>query len=260
MALVGYDSSEDEDEVQQTVQTEAVSPPKPAGDEVTEEPPVTTAQSKSPAKKVDGLAQPSDTRPQRGPEIGPSLQNSVPLGPSLPPVEIEGLEEPEEAAGRMSPYSERRAITQNLTLPTVPCLDIPPSPPGSPPPDITKRFEEYLELKKQGVHFNTKLESMATLKNPSVVERFMGYLDIDQMDEYGTTLSPDLWDPKAFPKWAYVKELKKSRQNVVQQRETDQASGTRTAVDFVPPVAQSSGPNPPKGSLSRGEKRKGGWK
>ncbi|KAJ6155043.1 hypothetical protein N7470_005609 [Penicillium chermesinum] len=48
----------------------------------------------------------------------------------------------------------------------VPNLDIPPSPPGSPDPAANAKFQHFLSLKHQGVHFNAKLATSSSLKNP----------------------------------------------------------------------------------------------
>lgn len=119
-------------------------------------------------------------------------------------------------------------------MPPVPNFDIPPSPPGSPPPATEKKFAHFLQLKKQGVHFNEKLAKSSALKNPSLMQKLMDFADISEADQYTTTLSKDIWDPHGFPQWAYKEELAKSQQKVLKKKEEEKLGGPR---EFVPAAA-----------------------
>ncbi|KAL9121665.1 MAG: hypothetical protein Q9187_001779 [Circinaria calcarea] len=132
-----------------------------------------------------------------------------------------------------SPYSANRAMTRDLTLPTIPNLDIPPSPTGSPPPGIDQKFSHFLELKRQGVHFNEKLARSSALKNPSLFMKLMDFAGIEEDDQYTTTLSEGLWDPTGFPPWAYKEELAKSQQQVLKQKEQERARIQRESIEFL---------------------------
>lgn len=193
--------------------------------------------------------------------IGPVQQNAVPLGPSLPPVG-EPLINEEDLSGQTpsSPYSANRALLRDLTLPSVPNMDIPPSPPGSPQPGANKKFDQFLELKKKGVHFNAKLEQSSALKNPSLMDKLMTFVEIDEGNQYSTTLPTDLWDPNGFPEWAFKDKLRRNVEKFAKEKEAEKASGGRTAIDFVPSTTPLSGSTSGSGGISRGEKRKGGWK
>lgn len=191
--------------------------------------------------------------------IGPVLQNATPLGPSLPPMEEPSMNESEPSQPPLSPYSANRALLRDLTLPTVPNLDIPPSPPGSPSAGANKKFEQFLELKKKGVHFNAKLEQSAALKNPSLMDKLMNFVEIDEQSQYSTTLSSDVWDVNAFPQWAYRGKLKQAQEKASKEKEAEKSSGARAAIDFVPATMPAGG-SISGGGISRGEKRKSGWK
>lgn len=118
-------------------------------------------------------------------------------GPGLPPG---------------SPYTATRALLRDLTLPPLPNTDIPPSPPGSPPPGTSAKFERFLELKKQGVHFNSKVASNPSLRNPALMDKLLKFVELDApADQYRSTLPTDIWDPAAFPRWAYKEQLKQSQ-------------------------------------------------
>jgi hypothetical protein len=119
-------------------------------------------------------------------------------------------------------------------MPPVPNFDIPPSPPGSPPPTSTKKFARFLELKKQGIHFNAKLETSSALKNPNLLPKLREFAGIDEKDSLATALSDDLAVPTSFPAWAYADQLNKTQQVIKKKREEKQAQKQREAIDFVP--------------------------
>lgn len=165
------------------------------------------------------------------------------VGPQLGPVEATGFSELEDVMDEeqngepQSPYSANRALLRDLTLPTVPNYDIPPSPPGSPVASTNAKFKHFLELKKQGTHFNEKLAKSAALKNPSLMQKLMDFADIDEAEQYATTLPQDLWNPTGFPEYAYKEELAKSQQKILKEREAKKVRGQREALDFVPATA-----------------------
>jgi hypothetical protein len=94
-----------------------------------------------------------------------------------------------------------------------------------------------LELKRQGIHFNEKLAKSSALKNPSLMQKLMDFADIDDAGQYGSTLSKELWDPLAFPEWAYKEELAKSQQRVLKKKEEGRTKSQRESLDFVPATA-----------------------
>jgi hypothetical protein len=176
-------------------------------------------------------AQPAQTQPQLesdAPLVGPVLG---PMDPSDAPM-VE-LPEDDQDVPPQSPYSANRALLRDLTLPTAPSYDIPPSPPGSPNQSTNARFKHFLDLKKQGVHFNEKLANSSTLKNPSLMQKLMDFSDIDEAGQYSTTLPKDLWNPNAFPEHAYKEELAKSQQKILKRKEDEKLRGQRESVDFV---------------------------
>lgn len=170
-----------------------------------------------------------------------------------------------------SPYTASRALLRDLTLPPVPNLDIPPSPPGSPPPALSAKFAQFLDLKKKGVHFNAKLAQSAALRNPSLTDKLMGFVDLEGRAGYATTLPSDLWDPtseESLPEWATRGGLRQSQEKVRAERAGLRKGGG--PVDFVPAagaaaatagsvseVASPAGAAE-QGGLSRAGKRKAG--
>ncbi|KAI9171561.1 hypothetical protein HJFPF1_01047 [Paramyrothecium foliicola] len=261
--LVGYASSDDEDEVAVKPDTQAPAQAalSAAAVRIEEDAKAEQLEQKSKEAPATVLSQPGIDKVEKEPVVGPLPQNAVPLGPSLPSMDDVAMVSEDGLQAPSSPYSSNRALIQNLTLPTVPNLDIPPSPPGSPPASTTKRFEQFLDLKRKGTHFNSKLENSTALANPSLMDKLMGFVGIEGRHQYQTTLPPDLWNADALPDWAFADKLRKSHDKVVKEREAKQASGGRSSIDFVPSTTQPAGANTPAvGGLSRGEKRKAGWK
>ncbi|KAM0564153.1 hypothetical protein ACHAPJ_000362 [Fusarium lateritium] len=249
--LVGYASSDEEEDVQE------INPPVPEKKE-----PVKTAEPTKPQHQdTEQKFTASEPQPQSldTATIGPVQQNAVPLGPSLPPMEEAVVDEQDPTQRPSSPYSANRALLRDLTLPSAPNMDIPPSPPGSPPPGANKKLEQFLELKKKGIHFNAKLEQSSALKNPSLMDKLMKFVEVDERNQYSTTLPTDLWNPAALPEWAFKDQLRKTHDKMAKEKEAERAAGTRTAVDFVPSTNTVGQDTAAKSGFSRGEKRKGGW-
>lgn len=129
-----------------------------------------------------------------------------------------------------SPYSANQGALRDMTLPTAPNYDIPPSPPGSPVPSTKSKFKHFLDLKKKDVHFNEKLANSAALKNPSLMQKLMDFADIDEASQYATTLDKELWSPGSFPESAYKEGLSKIQQQILKKRDEK----NRGSFNFVP--------------------------
>jgi hypothetical protein len=167
-----------------------------------------------------------------------------------PPVE-DGAGD-ETAPG--SPYSSNRAIIQKLTLPTVPNFGIPPSPPGSPPQASSKKFAQFLDLKKKGVHFNQRLEGSSVLRDPGHLQRLMDFAGINQEEQSATTLPEDLAVPTVFPEWAYADQLRASQRQILKSKEQARSVAPREAVEFV--SATNPGMPSGTGTVAAANKRK----
>ncbi|KAI0385767.1 HCNGP-like protein-domain-containing protein [Hypomontagnella monticulosa] len=209
--LVGYESSDEEEVVQQ---------PKSKSLKQTQDTSVDTDEKPSAPVKPDASSQKADEKP--GVIIGPQIGPDPAAGPSYPPLEEAPMEDEEDSGPGLppgSPYTATRALLRDLTLPPVPNTDIPPSPPGSPPPATSAKFERFLELKKQGVHFNSKVAQNPALRNPALMDKLLGFVELTTpADQYRTTLPADIWDPAAFPRWAYKEQLKQSQAEIEKAR------------------------------------------
>lgn len=175
------------------------------------------------------------TAPEVLPQVPPpqvdqppsALVNGPTQGPTVsqPPVD-------HDVASR-SPYTATRAIIQNLTLPTVPNFDIPASPPGSPPQRATKKFAQFLELKKKGQHFNQRLEGSSVLRDPGHSQKLMDFAGVSEEEQYASTLPEGLAVPVAFPPWAYFEELRASQKRILKAKEQKKSGTPRDTIIFV---------------------------
>lgn len=163
-----------------------------------------------------------------------------------------------------SPYSAYRSSIQSLTLPTIPNMEIPPSPSASPPPEVDAKVNQFLALKKRGVHFNAKLAASSALKNPSLLPKLMDSVGlVKESDQYATTLPRDLWSHDEFPSWAYKEELAKAQQRVGKEMEAERRGREREFVSAATKESSltvSSGKNKPSAAerVMAGLERRGG--
>ncbi|OAL66207.1 hypothetical protein A7C99_3313 [Trichophyton rubrum] len=161
------------------------------------------------------------------PSTEPVDDSTKPIVGPLPP------QMPEETTQSDKPPSfiSISALRRDIMLPPFPNLDIPPSPPGSPNPEMNKKFEHFLSLKKQGVHFNEKLASSSSLKNPNLLQSLMKHAGLDETAQYGTSLPAEIWNVTSLPSWAYKDELSKSQQTI--RRKLGEKKTDRDAIEFV---------------------------
>ncbi|KAL1858553.1 Proteasome subunit beta type-7 [Paecilomyces lecythidis] len=235
LGLGAYESSS-EDEA-------PVTAPQPKAKETPKERPAqqpSVSQAPTAASVPEPVVEPPPTVAEpTGPVVGPFQPQRTPSPP---------LDRPRSR--QSSPFSTTRTLVQDLTLPPVPNLDIPPSPPGSPDPVANKKFAHFLDLKKQGTHFNEKLASSSSLKNPSLLTKLRQHVGIDEKGQYATSLPLDIWDPSALPAWGYKEELLKSQQELRRVLEEKKAAGQRESIEFVSggtPSGSSRGGTPSSG-------------
>ncbi|KAK3680447.1 HCNGP-like protein-domain-containing protein [Podospora appendiculata] len=224
MGLVQYESSDEDEDVS------------------------TDAPLQDPAISPRNEPNATPTNTSLGPAIGPVM------GPALPPtaadVDMSFLDDSPAPAPR-SPYSATRALLRDLTLPAVPNMDMPRSPPRSPVADsldaLNAKFDNFLALKRgKGLHFNERLAASNSLRNPALMDKLLGFVgvetvfadgDVDQaVEQYATTLAPDVFDPAAFPEWAYKGPLRRAQDKGHKERER----GRGEPVEFTPAAAAAA--------------------
>ncbi|KAF2156788.1 hypothetical protein K461DRAFT_4228 [Myriangium duriaei CBS 260.36] len=120
------------------------------------------------------------------------------LGPSLPPESFASQSPPAdlpEVDPSLSPFSQSRQQVRMLTMPPVPNFEIPPSPPPADPSTTAvanKKIRHFLDLKRQGVHFNQRLLSSNALRNPGMASKLMDFAGIEGVIQYDHALAEGL--------------------------------------------------------------------
>ncbi|KAJ4566846.1 hypothetical protein HRR82_008416 [Exophiala dermatitidis] len=222
-ALVAYESSSEDDEpVKPTADSEAAPVEKPSTaahtvDGQNGQAPIQTAQQDSPREHQVQVVD--------GPMVGPTMPDRV----------VENGLDGETTPATQQSTSERDAV-RFLTQASHPMTSIPSSPPGSPDSALNAKFARFLELKAKGVHFNEDLASKSTFRNPSFLSTMVARVGLDESDQYRTSLPPQIWNPLAFPSWAYKEELLRSQQTIREQESATKkslsAAGKRT-IEFT---------------------------
>ncbi|KAL2024211.1 hypothetical protein VTK56DRAFT_9367 [Thermocarpiscus australiensis] len=302
MVLVQYDSSDEDEDVQTQQESRSANPPvEPFASAIQNAPESVPSTSSATTGRHQNTTQPPTEPPTQapgelGPVLGPALgpprppQQQSDFDPHLPEVDLSFLDSPSHNHNHdhnqptqpddppRSPYTATRTLLRDLTLPAVPNMDIPASPPGTPPPGLdalTAKFDNLLRLKRTGgVHFNERLASSAGLRNPALMDKLLAFVGIETefgggggsgedgaggdrdgnsnsnsnaaaTEQYGTVLSAEVWDPHGFPAWAYRGALRKAQERGARERER----GRGEPVEFVAAAAATTAGG---GSVSSG--------
>lgn len=149
----------------------------------------------------------------------PDQDTAIPYPEQDPSLEDQNSNEPPK-----SPYTTTRSLLHSLTLPSHPNTSIPPSPPGSPPPALTSKFDTFLTLKSNPrgpTHFNARLSASVTMRNPGLMDKLLDFVGIDDgPGQYATVLGRECgWDAEAFPAWAYKGQLRRAADRAMKERE-----------------------------------------
>jgi len=210
------------------------------------QPPTETTPSLQPPTQPQSAPEAPSLGPVLGPVLGPALDPQPPpsaaANPSptaqttLDPSEVDDmafLNDPTPDPPR-SPYSASRALARDLTLPAVPDMDIPPSPPPSQHADMTSlnaKFDNFLKLKRRAIdpaHFNARLGASSSIRNPATMDKFLNFVGMETefaegdgaaTAQYVTTVGTDVWDPSGLPEWAYRGALRRAQAEVTKERE-----------------------------------------
>ncbi|KAK5132252.1 hypothetical protein LTR08_009240 [Meristemomyces frigidus] len=260
--LVGYGSSDDDDDNDDLSAQRPAKKPKlddarvqvtnadvnghiktPAQDE---EQPAVAPLAEDTASKQSAV---EPLGPTPGPSAAPSSLDQQPAGPALTASDPQ-----------LSPYTYERQRLRELTMPSVPNFDIPDSPP---PPTTnseeaatlaatSKKFERFLELKSQGVHFNERLQNSSSLRNPGLLPKLMAFAGINEEESYASTLPEGLAVPVKWGEGCYVESLLKQAERSEKKRLAE-----RGKVDFVgaaKSAVTSASTTPSNGGAAAGAK------
>lgn len=210
--LATYESSDEDEEKTETVEL----PINGAKDNANHPTPAPgTDEKDEPHEPGSSQAGNEVLGPAQGPAIGPQS-----VDPPLP----EDMPSREE-----NPETTSRRIMQNLTLPPIPHVEIPPSPPRSPDPTTETNIQSYLEMKSQGIHLNKTLASKPLLRNPSLYSKLIDFAGIGEKEQYATSLTEDqqVGGLDGFDDSQYVEnleiDLRKRLQGAREDRDKDKS-------------------------------------
>ncbi|XP_031548791.1 SAP30-binding protein-like [Actinia tenebrosa] len=117
-----------------------------------------------------------------------------------------------------------------------PNVVLPPEPTGRCSNSVQKRIVDSLENKKRnGIDFNAKIQKMKDFRNPSIYEKLVSFLNIQ---ENGTNYPPELYDPEAWMKEPNYEILAKQQKEVYEKKEKEKAK--RTQIQFLSGTKKSA--------------------
>lgn len=224
--LVGYGSSDEDDEVSQAKTSPKLEAAITDGHE--HDSGVDSTNSVSTMADIDRnvLVNSTDT-----PAIGPSL-----------PAKADVSDEAEEDTTFIDPSMPEADLLRYLTQPSHPNASLPRSMTSDASTRATASFQHFLNLKSQGSHFNENLAGKSSFRNPNLFALLMERAGLSSDAQYRSTLVEDA-AMQTLPPWAYKEELLRSQR--VQEaalsaaKKKQSASGNRT-IDFVPSYKNAS--------------------
>eukprot|EP00088_Acartia_fossae_P027244 TRINITY_DN2798_c0_g1_i2.p1 TRINITY_DN2798_c0_g1~~TRINITY_DN2798_c0_g1_i2.p1 ORF type:complete len:290 (+),score=93.75 TRINITY_DN2798_c0_g1_i2:43-912(+) len=157
----------------------------------------TSGKSATPTKKTTKLVEYQD------PDAGMSDEDreSVPME----------LESEEDENGDMSSTKEGDDLEKSHLMEELWAegVQLPPEPQGPCSLDLQDKIETMWKNKvEKNINYNNSIQSSKKFRNPSIYEKFLSYLDIDEL---GTNFPPDLYDGHLFGKESYYEELEKQQ-------------------------------------------------
>ena len=88
---------------------------------------------------------------------------------------------------------KRKAIDKPFIAPILPVK-----------PSLQAKVEQWTRLKEQGMHFNEKLVSTQSFRNPSIMSKLIDFMGLT---EYGSNYPKHIFDPQGFSRDAFYQVL-----------------------------------------------------
>jgi hypothetical protein len=162
---------------------------------------------------------------------GPALLPMDSQTPEVMDIDTPAFDEPEYMTRLQYTNSLIRQATMPILPPDLDDFDIPPSPPGSPDPNLTSKLDNFQQLRDRGIYFNDRLASNKSFRNPQLLGKLSGYVGID--DEYGTNLPPSIWDPHGFTRDQYHDVIAEKQRQTFDALQERQRTEQRTSIEFA---------------------------
>jgi hypothetical protein len=162
-----------------------------------------------------------ETGEDPSPHLGPSPHSPRQASPAIQQPSKEPMSLPlqgpeannngmsDEEPEYMKSLQYTNSLIRQATMPSLPPdmedFGIPPSPPGSPDPELAQKLENFRQLRQRGVYFNDRLGSNKGFRNPKLLDRLRGYVGIE--DEYASHLPEKVWNPHGFKEDQFYDKL-----------------------------------------------------
>ena len=160
------------------------------------------------------------------------------LAPEIIDVDTPASDEPEYMAQLQYTNSLIRQATMPILPPDLDDFGIPPSPPGSPDPNLTVKLDNFRQLRNRGIYFNDRLASNKSFRNPKLLDKLRRYVGID--DEYGTNLPSSVWDPHKFTRDQYYDAIAEKQRSEFEALQERQRAEQRTSIEFTSATGKSA--------------------
>lgn len=159
---------------------------------------------------VEDEPEPGDPPPRIPSTLPQQPQSPKPLSPQPASPHVITLDTPASVEPEyITSLAYTNSLIRQATMPVLPPdLDdfgIPPSPPGSPDPELARKLDNFRQLRERGVYFNDRLGENKGFRNPKLLDRLRGYVGVE--DEYGSHLPTTVWDPHGFTEDQYFDSL-----------------------------------------------------
>lgn len=113
---------------------------------------------------------------------------------------------------------------------------------------LNEKFEHFLKLKKESHHFNKRLDSLASVKNPSVMKNLLEFAGVhdDSLSElrsvYETSLSADILKFYDMPNFAFKSNMRVAKDKMRKEMDAEKAGGKRGR-EFAPATTSTRVPS-----------------
>lgn len=116
-------------------------------------------------------------------------------------------------------------------------IKIPPEPPGSCSYQLQKKIEDMYEKMRRDdrLDYNSLIQNKKNFRNPSIYEKLIEFCHID---EKGTNMPPEVYDPHIWGKESFYDELDKAQRKDMERREKEKKE--KTKIEFVTVTKKSS--------------------
>ena len=108
-------------------------------------------------------------------------------------------------------------------------VSLPPAPEGRCSKTLQERIIKMFEKKDNGMDVNGYLQNKKEFRNPSIYEKLINYLGID---EHGTNFPKRIYDPSIWGPESYYDALTKAQREYSEKKEKEKRE-SRSKVEFV---------------------------